>query len=95
MRFNVKFNHTDQKLHVKFEKVSKAIDINFEGLQQITGEPEVEIYTGSYEITPKVDAQTMTTAQKFMTDNVTVKAIPFYDVSNTAGGKTIYIGNEV
>ena len=30
-----------------------------------------------------------------MKDDVTVKKIPFYNVSNTAGGTTVYIGKEV
>lgn len=52
-------------------------------------------YTGSYEITPKVIAQSLETAEKYMQKDLTVKAIPYYDVSNPSGGNTIYIGNEV
>lgn len=52
-------------------------------------------YEGDYEVTPKPEAQTLQTAQKTMRDDMTVKAIPYFDVSNTAGGKTIYIGSEV
>lgn len=52
-------------------------------------------YEGEYEITPKIEAQTIETAQKLMKEDMQIKAIPFYNVSNTAGGNTIYIGNEV
>ena len=55
------------------------------------GEP----YDGPYEVTPKVSAQTLPTAKKFMRDDVSVRAIPYFDVSNPAGGNTIYIANEV
>ena len=84
MRFHVNFKQTDQKLPVRFD--------NF---QNIAVSPDVEYYTGSYEITPDVDAQKMPTAQKFMNEDVTVKAIPFFDVSNDAGGNTIFIASEV
>ena len=52
-------------------------------------------YDGPYEITPRVTAQTLPTARKILTDDLTVREIPRYDVSNTAGGKTIFIANEV
>ena len=55
------------------------------------GEP----YEGPYEVTPKVSAQTLQTAQKFMREDVSVRAIPYFDVSNPSGGNTIYIANEV
>ena len=55
------------------------------------GEP----YEGPYDVTPKVTAQTLPTAKKLMRDDVSVRAIPYFDVSNPAGGNTIYIANEV
>ena len=55
------------------------------------GEP----YDGPYDVTPKVTAQTLSTAKKLMRDDVSVRAIPYFDVSNPAGGNTIYIANEV
>ena len=54
-----------------------------------------ELYDGPYEITPKVEAQTLPTAKKLMREDVSVRAIPYFDVSNPAGGNTIYIANEV
>lgn len=48
-------------------------------------------YTGEYTITPKTEEQTMATANKQMTANVVVKAIPRYDVSNLMGGITVSI----
>ena len=55
------------------------------------GEP----YEGPYDVTPKVTAQTLPTAKKLMREDVSVRAIPYFDVSNPAGGNTIYIAKEV
>lgn len=54
-----------------------------------------EKYDGEYIVTPSVEQQTLATADKLLTDDVTVKEIPFYEVSNNSGGTTVYIGNEV
>lgn len=56
---------------------------------------EFPTYEGEYEVTPKVSEQTLPTAQKLMSDDVTIKSIPFFNVGNTSGGSTVYIGNEV
>ena len=52
-------------------------------------------YLGEYEATPKPVAQKLYTRAKHMTDDVTIHAIPYFDVSNTSGGSTVYIGSEV
>lgn len=52
-------------------------------------------YEGEYEITPTVDAQTMPTKDRLMEDDVTIKSIPFFEVSNTSGGSTVYIAKEI
>ena len=53
-------------------------------------------YTGEYTVTPEVDtAQTLETTGKYLTNDVTVKAIPDYEVSNEAGGNTFIIGKEI
>lgn len=57
--------------------------------------PTPETYDGEYMVTPSPEAQVLETAKKLMKDDVTVKKIPFYNVSNTAGGSTVYIGKEV
>lgn len=50
-------------------------------------------YEGEYEVIPSLAEDiTLETAKKVMTDDVTVKKVPRYDVSNEAGGKTVYIG---
>ena len=52
-------------------------------------------YEGDYEVTPTVEGQKLETKQKYMTDDVTILAIPFYEVGNTSGGNTVYIANEI
>ena len=52
---------------------------------------DVPLYEGEYEVTPAVGEQILPTAQKLMEENVTVKAIPIFNVSNTSGGSTFYI----
>ena len=54
-----------------------------------------DLYEGVYEVTPKTTGQTMETKDKLMADDVNINAIPFFEVSNTSGGKTAYIGSEV
>lgn len=54
-----------------------------------------EVYSGEYVVTPSSSEQTLETASLLMEDDVTVKEIPYYDVSNTSGGSTVYIGTEV
>lgn len=58
-----------------------------------TGLPDP--YDGEYIVTPKVTAQTLETAHKYMWDDVTIKKIPAYDVSNDAGGRTFYIADDL
>lgn len=79
MRFEVEFNVSNQKIEPSFGKIQTAT--------KLVGDP----YKGEYEITPKVTEQTMPTKEKIMLADVTVKAIPSYNVSNTAGGTTFYI----
>ena len=56
----------------------------------------VDIYTGPYEVTPKAwDEQTLETAHKLMTDDVTVFRVPYYETSNLFDGKTAYIAEEI
>lgn len=52
-------------------------------------------YKGPYSVTPKVEAQTLATAEKYMDGDVTVHAVPFYAVSNDRGGNTVYIAKEI
>lgn len=58
------------------------------------GGSTVPVYAGPYSVTPKADtAQTLSTAGKQMTEDVTVAKVPYYETSNTSG-TTVYIAEE-
>ena len=50
-----------------------------------------ELFPGPYEVIPKTENQTLETADKLMSRDMTVKAIPFYKTSNQSGGYTATI----
>lgn len=52
-------------------------------------------YTGSYNVIPKVKSQKLETKNKSMTNDINVEKIPYSEVSNPEGGKTIVIGGEL
>ena len=56
---------------------------------------DLPVYEGEYAVTPAVVEQVMNTAQKMMTTNITINPIPYYEVENTGGGDTAYIGKEI
>ena len=62
------------------------------GIARVDG--STDPFLGEYEVTPKVDAQTMPCAGKKMLKVVDIKAIPFFETSNEAG-TTVYIAAEV
>ena len=49
-------------------------------------------YDGNYEVTPKVSEQELQTKTHWMRENLTVLAIPYYEVDNTQRGMTAIIG---
>ena len=52
-------------------------------------------YDGEYEVTPTAyETQTLATQNKFMLDDVTVLAVPYYQTSNVSGD-TVFIASEV
>lgn len=53
---------------------------------------DVDEYKGSYEVTPRLEEQTLSTAHKVMRNDVKIKKIPITTVSNTSGGNTVIIG---
>jgi hypothetical protein len=92
MRFNAVFRQTNQRLDVHFGSTDQRLDATFENFQQITVLEDAEVYDGDYEVTPQVTPQVLQTRLKLMREDLRVQAIPYYDVGNTAGGSTVYIG---
>ena len=78
----------------------ESLEGRLSGMGQLTGAltiPEQvggKIYQGDYLITPKARTeQTLETAGKTMTEDVTVLPVPYYEVSNVSGN-TVYIAEE-
>ena len=58
-------------------------------------EGDYDAYTGETVVTPKIkDEQVLGTAGKLVKDDITVKQVPVYSVTNPAGGVTYYIGED-
>ena len=54
---------------------------------------ELPAYDGEYSVEPSaVSDQTLETAQKMLDANITIKKIPYMEVSNTSNGTTVTIG---
>lgn len=61
-----------------------------------SGESTKEKYEGDYTIAPSTEEDiVLVTKDKLMTDDLTLKKIPFHETSNDSGGITVYIGKEV
>ena len=83
------------KLNIGFDGNKSGLAMKFQHYQRIVDRVDAEIYKGECDITPKTMEQKLKTAQKFLAKDVTVKEIPFFEVGNSEGGDTVYIGSEV
>lgn len=75
-------------------QLTNAIDGQYGSFYEVSHETH-ETYAGPYEVTPStIGAQTLETADKILSDDVTVNKIPYWETSNQYG-ITVYIGNDV
>lgn len=88
--FHAVFEERNKAFSAAFEEQSKTFDAQFSSVQIIGGGGDP--YEGEYEITPKVNKQTIATRGKVMSDDVTILAIPYAEVANATGGQTVTIG---
>lgn len=96
MRFDTKFNATNHRIDVEMHVgTGLRFETDFGVVHEVTLYKDADLYTGAYQVTPKTGAQVLPTAQKLMTGDMTVKAIPYYETSNLSDGETVYIGTEV
>jgi hypothetical protein len=95
LTFASKLREIKQSFVAEFGETRQLFVAKLGELQAVTEYVGGELYDGEYVATPKVDEQTMPTKDKVLIDDVTIKSIPFFDVSNTSGGSTVYIGSEV
>ena len=96
-KFRTKLGTTSEIIHSEYDtKIDEVYDKGYaKGVSIGGGTERPPEYDGEYVVTPKVNEQTMGTKDKVMTDDVTIKAIPFFNVGNASGGDTVYIGSEV
>lgn len=93
MKIHVTFddNHNQQKVKFQSNEIRFPTSVKDVVVVKDAGDP----YEGDYAVTPKVNSQKMLTKGKMMVDDVTIHPIPFFDVSNTSGGTTVYIAKEI
>lgn len=85
MIVNVSFAEVAAALPIRLTEDSKTINISFgEGYNG-------KQYNGAYEVIPSRQDQTLNTQGCYMSNDVSVKQIPFAAVTNQQGGKTINI----
>ena len=102
-RFTVGFDSVQAPLKAEFSNAAQVFTAGFsessgrfaagvDDFQTLLLVPENTLYEGSYEVVPSVNSQILPTSQKYMTEDVRIEAIPYAEVSNTAGGSTATIG---
>ena len=62
------------------------------GFVNVGGTIRQESYDGSYEVTPTIEQQILQTKNKTMINDLTIKSIPYSEVTNTSNGITVTIG---
>ena len=95
MNIKVRFTENARIFAVKVAESAQNFTAKLGQIQTVTEYIGGEKYEGEYVVTPKVEAQSMATKGKVMVNDITIKSIPFFNVSNTVGGSTVYIGSEV
>lgn len=95
MRFAVEFGGTEQSMEAALAGSGSAITADFESATKIIVSEANEHYKGEYTVTPQTETQTMQTQNKIMDQDVTIKAIPYYETGNVQGGNTVYIGSDI
>ena len=96
--FDIGFVSGDTNDDVSFNPNAVSFDVSFSSGQRFDVDfgvtAQIQPYTGSYEITPKVAEQKLATKSKYMKDDVTVNGVPYFQTSNEYGD-TVYIASEV
>lgn len=76
----------------KESQFKEKFTVDFKELTEIGSS---ETFLGPYLVTPSAEKIVLETKSKTMKEDITINPIPFFEVSNTAGGNTIYIGGEI
>ena len=89
INFVLRFEEKDQRFVADFERSEHGFVAN---LGEVVNTGHFPPYEGDYEVTPKIVAQTLETANKSLESDVTIHAIPYYEVDNVFKGQTVIIG---
>ena len=95
MILRVNFGEDERKILPNFSENEHKIDFHFGEVTIINENIDVKYYDGEYKVIPSPNEQVLKTANRIMKNDVTITAIPYFDVSNNSGGSTVYIANEV
>lgn len=88
MIFKVRFEESDCIASTRINVQNQKLSVNFGEVITVADLPH---YAGEYTVTPKTSSQTLETRDRVMTENLTVGKIPYFEVTNTANGKTVTI----
>lgn len=83
------------KIPLSFSNTDCEFTLGFSEKIQVTEGGEYPFYDGEYEVTPSTEEQVLKTANKSLNEDIKIKTIPYFEVSNNAGGTTVTIGSEV
>lgn len=63
---------------------------------QLTISQVYDSYTGDYKVVPQAfSTQTLKTANKLLSQDITVAEVPYFETGNASNGVTVYIAKEV
>lgn len=100
MRLEVEFNELNSTLSANFIQTKCSFETDFIQTKCLfeTDFGEVilvkkdDVYTGDYNVIPRVYPQILLTKDKSMVDDVTIEIIPLVKVTNPSNGYTAVIG---
>ena len=95
--FDVEFGVSDVEFKIAVDGLQSDAEfkIAVDGLQIVTAS-DLPPYEGAYTVDPLAKSATvLPTKGKIMADNITVNKIRQLEVSNTAGGNTLIIGEDL
>lgn len=83
-------NCSGSKFDAVFENDTCIFEVDF-GEVFISGDNEFDAYDGEYEFIPSIEQQTIHTAEKYVKEDIVIKAVPYSEVTNISNGKTVTI----